>query len=144
MKLKIDQIAGGFIQLLPLVFTKLNKKQLNALDLTHLQAHILEELFQAKEGISITQLGQKINISKQQLTPLITKLAEKKYILKEQNPHDKRAIKLVITERGREKVQERWAAFYHAFTEKIAGVTEEELDDLHYSINKINRIFGRL
>jgi DNA-binding MarR family transcriptional regulator len=148
MSSKIEQIAGGFIQLLPLVYNKLNqtvsKQPSSAKEITHLQFHILEELFQSEEGISITQLSQKISISKQQLTPLITKLAEKNFVLKEQNCHDKRAVKLFITESGREKVKERWAEFQHVFSNRIGLLNEEELDDLNYSINKIIRIFGRL
>jgi DNA-binding MarR family transcriptional regulator len=148
MSSKIEQIAGGFIQLLPLVYNKMNqtvsKQPPYATDLTHLQFHILEELFQAEEGISITQLGQKISISKQQLTPLMTKLAEKNFVIKEQNSRDKRAVKLFITEIGREKVKERWAEFHHVFTNRIGLLNEEELDDLYYSINKIIRIFEKL
>jgi len=78
-----NQIAEKFIQLLPLVFNKFNKPgSKNSLknkqsELTHLQNHLLEELFQSAEGISLTELAQNISISKQQMTPLIMKLEEK-------------------------------------------------------------------
>jgi DNA-binding MarR family transcriptional regulator len=80
---KIDQIAGDYIRLIPMLYRKLDKPTQNAAarkvpsELTHLQYHILEEMFQQNEGSSMTQLAKSIRISKQQLTPLISKLEEK-------------------------------------------------------------------
>ncbi|MFD4703276.1 MarR family winged helix-turn-helix transcriptional regulator [Gottfriedia sp. NPDC058432] len=144
------QIAKKFIQLLPLVFNKFNKpSSKNSLknkqsELTHLQSHILEELFQTVDGISITELAQNISISKQQMTPLIMKLEEKEYVSKIQDLNDKRSVKIILTEKGKNVVTKRWEDFYHIFCERIGQLDEEDLLDLDYSMHKIIKILGKL
>ncbi|MEJ9210383.1 MarR family winged helix-turn-helix transcriptional regulator [Bacillus smithii] len=147
---KTDKIAESFIRLLPLIYNKMNKPVANqkaapkTSDLTHLQFHILEELFHTKEGISMTQLAQNINISKQQLTPLIAKLAENNYVEKAKNDRDRRFVKLMLTEKGKETVKKRWEDFYYLFCEKIGQLDEEDLIDFDYAIHKIIRILEKL
>ncbi|PEJ57563.1 MULTISPECIES: MarR family winged helix-turn-helix transcriptional regulator [unclassified Bacillus (in: firmicutes)] len=147
---KTHQIAEKFIQLLPLVFNKFNKPgSKNSLknkqsELTHLQSHILEELFQTPDGISLTELAQNISISKQQMTPLIMKLEEKEYVSKIQDANDKRSVKIVLTEKGKKVVSKRWEDFYHIFIERVGQLDEEDLLDLDYSMHKIIRILGKI
>ncbi|WP_088066439.1 MarR family winged helix-turn-helix transcriptional regulator [Gottfriedia luciferensis] len=150
MDSKANQIAEKFVRLLPLVFNKLNKPgSKNSLkkkqdELTHLQYHILEELFQTVEGISLTELAQNISISKQQMTPLIMKLEEKEYVTKIPDANDKRSFNIVLTEKGKQIVTKRWEDFYHLFCERIGQLDEDDLTDLDYSMHKIIRILGKL
>ncbi len=147
---KINEIAESFVRLLPLVYTKMNKPVTkNSLvpkpsDLTHLQFHILEELFQTQDGVSMTQLAQSISISKQQLTPLIRKLEEREYVKKVKDTSDRRSVRLMLTDKGKCTVRKRWEEFHRVFCERISQLNEDELLDLEYSINKIIRIFGKL
>ncbi|MCM2536201.1 hypothetical protein NDK43_32905 [Neobacillus pocheonensis] len=60
MQSKVENIAKTYIQLIPLFYSKLTTLQKAAPktehDLTHLQFHILEGVFHAVDGISMTQL----------------------------------------------------------------------------------------
>jgi len=146
----VEQIAQSFIKFLPLVYNKLNKPsskgstESKTSELTHLQSHILEELFHTKEGFSMTELAHNINISKQQLTPLIMKMEKKEYVLKKTDDKDKRIVKIILTEKGSKTVTKRWEDFYHQFTERISSLKEEDLIDLDYAINKVIRIMIKL
>lgn len=113
-------------------------------DLTHLQFHILEELFHTETGISMTQLAQKINISKQQLTPLVNKLEGKSYLTKIQDINDKRYVKLMLTGKGKKLVSKRWEDIYFLLNNRISGLSIDDLIDLDYAINKILRIINKL
>lgn len=151
MPSKTEQIASNLIQLLPLLQDKLYKPALkNASylkkqsDLTHLQFHILEELFHTETGISMTQLAQKINISKQQLTPLVNKLEGKSYLTRIQDRNDKRIVKLMLTEKGKKLVSKRWEDIYFLLNNRIRCLSEDDLTDLDYAINKILRIINKL
>ncbi|MFC5653597.1 MarR family winged helix-turn-helix transcriptional regulator [Paenibacillus solisilvae] len=115
MDQKIDRIAEDYIRLIPLLYRKLDKPNSNTTgrkassELTHLQTHILEELFQhQQEGISMSQLAKMIRVSKQQLTPLISILEEKSYVIKETGLNDKRIVRLRLTEKGNTIVSQRW------------------------------------
>jgi DNA-binding MarR family transcriptional regulator len=112
--------------------------------LTHLQFHILEALFHAKTGISMTELAQHLRISKQQLTPLIRKLEEKDYVIKEQDATDRRVVILTLTEKGKDIVKRRWKEIYRLFCDKLGKLSEDDLMDLDYAITKMIRIMDKL
>jgi DNA-binding MarR family transcriptional regulator len=147
MSLKIEQIAANWIQLLPQFYNKMNKSntsQKKQSDLTHLQFHILEELFQEKVGISMTQLANNISISKQQLTPLMNKLEELGYVVRVKDDSDKRMTKINLSEEGKRIVSKRWEEFHAVLCDRIQTLSEDDLIDLDYSISKLNRIISRL
>jgi DNA-binding MarR family transcriptional regulator len=150
LNLNTGQITERFIQLLPLVYNKMNRSfaknttVAKQSQLTHLQFHILEELFYIEEGVSLTQLAHNVSISKQQLTPLIAKLEELSYVLKAQDTRDRRSVKLMLTDKGKLAVEKRWEEFHHLFSSRIDQLSEDDLIDLDYAINKIIRILGKL
>jgi DNA-binding MarR family transcriptional regulator len=147
MSLKVEQIAAHWIQLLPQFYNKMNKSNATPKkqsDLTHLQFHILEELFQEKAGISMTQLANNISISKQQLTPLMNKLEELGYVARVKDNTDKRVMKINLSEEGKTIVSKRWEEFHAVLCERLQNLSEDDLIDLDYSISKLNRILSRL
>lgn len=150
MEPKLDQMAAGYIQLIPLLYSKLDKPdrkqggRKTPTELTHLQYHILEEMFNQMEGSSMTELAKTIRISKQQLTPLISKLEEKGYVIKVTDPKDKRLVRLRLTEKGKTHVSKRWEAFHRDLCDQISRLNEEDRLDLDFAIAKITRIVGRL
>jgi DNA-binding MarR family transcriptional regulator len=148
---KTEQLAANIIQLLPLLQDKLFKPALqNASnlkkqsDLTHLQFHILEELFPIEDGISMTRLAKNINISKQQLTPLVNKLEEKEYLIKRQDVSDRRYVKLMLTEKGKNLVKTRWEDIHSLLINRINQLGEDERIDLDYAIHKLLRILQKM
>jgi DNA-binding MarR family transcriptional regulator len=150
MDAKIDRIARNYIQLIPMLYRKLDKPTQNAAvrkvpsELTHLQYHILEELFQQSEGFSMTQLAKSIHISKQQLTPLISKLVEKGYVIKEPDTNDRRFVRLLLTEKGKTTVSQRWEEFYGVLCDQLSRLNEDDQIDLDFAISKITRILKRM
>lgn len=151
MQTTIEQIAANYIRLLPLLYAKLNKPILqNAdtqkppADLTHLQYHILDELFHQETGTSVSQLAKIIGISKQQMTPLIAKLADKGYVVKVPDPRDKRSVRVMLTDKGKAIVNRRWEEGYKRFRDRISQLSEEDLLDLDYAISKLTFILGKL
>ncbi|MDM5190247.1 MarR family transcriptional regulator [Bacillus sp. DX4.1] len=149
MNTRKDKIAQSFVQLLPLIYSSLNQEEVNKVpskqsDLTHLQSHILESLIHVNEGVSISDLAKKINISKQQMTPIVQKLEEKGYIVKVRDVNDKRSFKIMLSEAGKETITARWTELYHLFCEKLDQLSDEDQGDLEYALYKINRILEKL
>lgn len=147
---KIDHIAADYIRLIPLLYRKFDKPIQNTTgwkapsDLTHLQYHILEEMFHQKEGSSMTRLAKTIRVSKQQLTPLIAKLEDKSYVTKEPDSNDKRLVRLRLSEKGKSIVNQRWEGFHRELCDQIESLNEEDRIDLDFAITKITRILDRL
>jgi DNA-binding MarR family transcriptional regulator len=138
MAAEIGCIADSFIRLLPLFYEKFHSRRRS--DLTSLQIHILESLVQCNENISMTQLSLKTDICKQQLTTLICKLEEKKFVEKKQDEKDRRIIKLFITEKGEEVVREHWKDI----CVKLSSLDKDEFEDLEYAASKMVKIMQKI
>jgi DNA-binding MarR family transcriptional regulator len=149
MNSRIDAIAQGFVQLLPMIYNTLSnetgeKPPAKQEDLTHLHSHILETLFQASESLSITELARRIDISKQQMTPIIQKLEEGGYIIKVRDSSDKRAFNIILSDKGKNLVTTKWEALYHIFCKRLELINAEEQIDLEYAIHKVITILTKL
>ncbi|MCH5586192.1 transcriptional regulator [Shimazuella sp. AN120528] len=138
MAAEIGCIADNFIRLLPLFYEKFHTRKRS--DLTSLQIHLLESLLQCESNISMTQLSLKTEICKQQLTTLICKLEEKKYVIKEQDVKDRRIVNLSITEKGKEVVRQHWKEI----CEKLQSLNKEDLEDLEYAASKMIKIVNKI
>lgn len=94
--------------------------------------------------MSVSQLAKIIGISKQQMTPLIAKLADKGYVVKVPDPRDKRSVRVMLTDKGKAIVNRRWEEGYKRFRDRISQLSEEDLLDLDYAISKLTFILGKL
>lgn len=144
-----DRIAQGFVEILPRLYNTLNQDTMNKIpakqaDLTHLQSHILETLYQSSQSVSITELAKNIDISKQQMTPIIHKLEENGYISKIRDVNDKRSFKIALSDTGKNVIKHKWENLYYIFCDKLEQLGEEEQIDLEYAIYKINHILTKI
>lgn len=80
--------------------TKLYTPLLNELDLTYPQYLVLLTLWQ-HDNLSVKEIGKKLYLESNTLTPLIKRLAEKKIILKERSANDERTVIISLTDKGK-------------------------------------------
>ncbi|QHT61493.1 MarR family transcriptional regulator [Paenibacillus lycopersici] len=150
MNKEAGQIAASYMQLIPLLYRAMDnpndedKEWKAPAEITHLQVHILEELYQHPDGIAMTPLSRLIRVSKQQLTPLVAKLEEKGYVSKHADASDKRIVRLRLAEKGQQLVNERWGNFHHGLVRRMEGLNGEDRSDLAYAIEKLTHILRRL
>ncbi|EUJ18656.1 hypothetical protein MAQA_08737 [Listeria aquatica FSL S10-1188] len=70
------------------------------------QFFVLRELKRAGEGVSATELSNRLNVNKSAITAKIKNLTEKGFLLRTQNKEDKRAVILKMSASGLEIFQE--------------------------------------
>ncbi len=137
METNKEHIAENFSKLFSLLYgINANKHP----ELTNLQVHILDELIQSTDGISMSQMANRLAICKQQLTPLICKLENKDYVQKNQDPTDRRIAKLTLSEKGTDIIKCRMKEM----SEKLGQLDEADLADLEYATSKVIRIVEKL
>ncbi|OZB96697.1 MarR family winged helix-turn-helix transcriptional regulator [Paenibacillus sp. XY044] len=141
-----SRLAAAYIQLIPLLHRGFDMPSARKTlpELTHLQYHVLEALYHQPVSYSMGLLAKSMHISKQQLTPLIAKLEEKECLTKHPDPQDKRQIGLSLTEKGRRIVSSRWESFHRELSHQLDRLSEEDLSDLGFCLEKMTRILRRL
>jgi len=88
----------------------------------------------------MSELASEMQISKQQLTPLIYKLIDYNLLVKKTDQNDRRIVRIEITESGRSTVEELWAAMKLALAEKLRVLPDMELDELEQMLKRIQEI----
>jgi DNA-binding MarR family transcriptional regulator len=83
------------------------------------------------EGISVTELARKLNLSKATLSERIQKLVKKDFVIKKKNPADRKAVVLFLTENGQiacEYHEKHHMNMYDVFRNYFKDETGEKIE----------------
>ncbi len=89
------------------------------------------------DGISQKELAEKMNIKSSTVARLIDRMENDKLVIRSEDPEDRRAVKLVLTEKGkdlREKLLPEGEKMSKVFAN---GLTDEEIEIFLKVINKM-------
>ncbi len=81
--------------------TSLYTPYFKELDLTYTQYIIFLVLWE-QDGISVSQLGEKLYLDSGTLTPLLKKMETKGWIRRTRSDEDERVVKITLTRKGKE------------------------------------------
>lgn len=81
--------------------TKLYTPLLRKLDLTYPQYLVMLTLWQYK-SLSVKEIGEKLHLESNTLTPLIKRLSEKELVTKQRSTHDERTVVISLSNKGQE------------------------------------------
>ena len=90
--------------------------------------------------LPISELASELKISKQQTTPLICRLIDGGLVVRKADEHDRRIVRIEITEAGRDTVEELMAEMKQAFAAKLGVLPDADLDELEQMIGRIREI----
>jgi DNA-binding MarR family transcriptional regulator len=93
-----------------------------------------------KGSLSMSELAGEMQISKQQLTPLVYKLIDNGLLARTTDENDRRIVRIEITESGRIMCEELSAKIRLALINKLRTLPVEELDELGQMLEKIHAI----
>jgi len=104
----------------------------------------MKEVIIKMSEVIMDQLATKLKVSKQQITKLTDKLAEKDYIDRVNDLIDRRSIKITITECGIKFLNEyeKWAV--DLMKARFEKLSDEDLLELQAAVNSINKIMPLL
>lgn len=91
-------------------------------------------------GIKIGEVSEAINITRPNLSPLLESMTCKNQIKKQQDKHDKRTIRLYITEKGERQINENFKTIEERINNTLGNYTEQEIfliNDCYSQIKKI-------
>ncbi len=139
-----DKIAQEYIALIPNLFSSFNSLNKDTTVLTHTQNHVIEFLFMQQRAVNIKDISNGLNITKQQLTNIVSDLETQGYLVKEPDRKDKRAVLVSLTSKGKEIQNKKWAEIYQRFLINLTKISEEEKLDLAFALHKVNVLLKKM
>ncbi len=98
-----------------------------------------------EEGTSHpAKIGEKLCIAKAQMTHLIDKLVELKFVKREGGENDRRTINVTLTGSGNIALEQQDLVIMSAVRDNMASLSDAELETLSNSLRTLSNILFRL
>jgi Transcriptional regulators len=96
------------------------------------------------EMLSMTELSNKMQVSKQQMTSIVDKLIENKFVYREHDEADRRSIKIGLTSSGLDFCHNIHKRIINDIKSKLEHLNKDDLLSLHNALNDIYKIFHKI
>jgi DNA-binding MarR family transcriptional regulator len=145
----LEEVAIDLLSIPALIFREIRRKLIKTaladidVDITPLHFEILRLL--EKEGrLHVAEIGEKLHVTKAQMTHLIDKLADLNMIERKTDIADRRTINITLTGQGRAFLEEHKNRLVHIAVETMSRLTDEELQDLANTLKKLRDMLSKL
>lgn len=139
-----EKAAESLLRFLPFMHEKfLNPMERLAFHrMSKLQFFALMLLYR-KGPQTMSQLSQAMQISKQQLTPLVDRLLEQKLGERQADSQDRRIILIEITQAGRDLMAEMMKQNLDALSQRLAVLPQEDLIELETMMLRVRELLEK-
>jgi MarR family transcriptional regulator, organic hydroperoxide resistance regulator len=122
-------------------FNKLYTRTLQPIGLTYPQYLVLLALWE-REGVTVKELGQKVNLGTGTLTPMIKRMEENGWVKKVRSQADERSVYVYLQEKAFDKKQEITDKITHEI--QSCHIDLEEYEQLMFSLKQLQyKLRGR-
>lgn len=94
--------------------------------------------------LTISSLSKRLNVSKQQMTPIIDKLLKSGYVDKQELPEDRRCSSISLTNKGYSLLQKHHNEHAENFEQLISVLSPCEIKDFEHSLNTLKKMFQKM
>ena len=135
-----NNITNKLIDQLYILYT--SKNMSNFFEFSQGEKKALLELNLSEKDITPTDLGKKLNVSKQRITFIINSLKEKKYITLQIDDNDRRRIIIKLSKSGKKYIEKESELILNEVKKKLEKITVEELEQLTNILSKFNDLIN--
>ncbi len=137
----LENVAGDFLALLAYMRDKFIRpfEQKTRSRLSHVQFFAVS-LLHLKGSLSMSELAHEMQISKQQLSPLVYRLINQGLLVRKPDENDRRIVRMEVTEQGRKMVEELFEEIKLDLVAKLRTLPGMELDELEQMLKRIQEI----
>lgn len=93
---------------------------------------------------TLSEIGQRLQISKQQMTNICDKLLHAGLITKRQDSEDRRRMLISMTSAGEKILDDQNELVRQRFLSSLRGLSEEERTELRHSITNLNHYIEKM
>jgi DNA-binding MarR family transcriptional regulator len=145
----LERTAVDLLSISPLIFRGVRRKLLKAaldgmnVDISPLHFEIMR-LVNEEGSLKITEIGERLQLARAQMTHLIDRLAEAGMVKRQADSADRRVTNIVLTAKGNAFLEKHGGHIWKATKEFLSDLTDEELADLSASLERLRDILSRL
>ncbi|UCC15928.1 MAG: MarR family transcriptional regulator [Dehalococcoidales bacterium] len=145
----LERVAEDLLSIPPVIFRIVRNKFVRAA-LTDIGADITPHHFEIirllMEGgtMHVAEIGQRLEISRAQMTHLIEKLVELGIVERQPDNRDRRIINISLTQQGISLLEEHKHTVEGAVREILSFLSDEEVEALSESLRTLWSILGKL
>jgi DNA-binding MarR family transcriptional regulator len=104
--------------------------------------HALKFIFE-KKNPTMKELADQFGITPPSVTVLIEPLVEERYVLRDTDKHDRRVIRLSISEKGKQILKKTMQSAQKITSSILGQMDEEEVDNLYSGLNHLLTIIKK-
>ena len=136
-------IAQRIMEVMPLLKRRLTHlgdiPQANGMPLSHIQ--VLSMLSETG-AMTVSEISARFGIAKPNITPLVDRLIELKLVARARESSDRRVVRVVILDAGRQKLREIQSALDENVRDWASGIPSEDLTDLSQALETVARVLS--
>ncbi|HEY96872.1 MAG TPA: MarR family transcriptional regulator [Dehalococcoidia bacterium] len=145
----LNSVAEDLLAIPPLIRRGINRKVVKAafdkvgegIGVPHFEIMMVLEEAGTQH---ITEIGEKLLISRPQMTFLIDRLVSLEMVARRTDETDRRLSNISLTDKGKAILKEKDQVLRANFTEKLSRLTDDELQQLAESLKGLKNILSRL
>jgi DNA-binding MarR family transcriptional regulator len=138
----ISDVASDLLSIPPLLFRSIRRKLFEAtragvdLSITPLHFEIMFHL--GKEGtMHITEIGDRLQIARAQMTQLIDKLVDLKMVKRQIDENDRRIMNISLTRKGHIYIKKQTNSLNNVTREILSSLDANELEQISVSLRRL-------
>jgi MarR family 2-MHQ and catechol resistance regulon transcriptional repressor len=122
-----------------LVSNKRLQDDLERLDLTSPQFYVLATIGYAG-GLPFGEIGEKMMVTVSNLTGIVDRLEEKRLVVRERDAHDRRVVRVTLTEKGLKVYRNTIPLFEKSISQFFSPLNKTQQKELAALLRKLIRV----
>lgn len=135
------EISSAFIETLVLIHRNFYRNLTTTVPLNQFATLMTLRL---EKQATLSEIGQRLQISKQQMTNICDKLLHAGLITKRQDSEDRRRMLISMTSAGEKILDDQNELVRQRFLSSLRGLSEEERTELRHSITNLNHYIEKM
>ena len=145
----LDRVIEDLFSVIPLIDKSIRRKLLRPVQLAFnddISPHhfLIMKILEEAGTLHITEIGEKLQIQRPQMTYLIDQLVSLDLVERETGTTDRRIINISLTDKGKSLLLEHDGLIRDAIKTTLSSLTSEEVEELLVSLTKLRDIFLKL
>ena len=138
-KLKIDIIAENLMAIHPLLYKSISKPLRTKSSITPGGMFVMESL-KRYEVLSMSDIGKCLSMPKPHITVIVDKLIDEGYVVRQNDPKDRRIINITLTDKVLADFEEIRESVSLTLKSKLVLLSEQEQEQLSVASQQLKEI----